>query len=158
MRLVPVITGLTATAAGVVAAATRRLDHDATQWHVDPLSAPKPSTPNSYRVVPADSVRDVDADAASKKYEMPAAALGAAFDRIVRSSGNVEVVGGTLEGGFITYVQTSKIFAFPDYISVKFIEVDDQNSTLAVFSRSRFGRSDLGVNKKRITAWLERLG
>ena len=58
---------------------------------------------------------------------------------------------------FVTYVQTSALFAFPDYISVKFIEIDANTSTLAVFSRSRLGKNDLGVNKKRVTAWLDQL-
>ena len=57
----------------------------------------------------------------------------------------------------MTYVQTSGLFGFPDYVSVKFIEIDAANSTLAIFSRSRLGKSDLGVNKKRVEAWLGQL-
>ena len=58
----------------------------------------------------------------------------------------------------IFILKTSTLFAFPDYISVKFIEIDANTSTLAVLSRSRLGQSDLGVNEKRITAWLAQLG
>ena len=54
-------------------------------------------------------------------------------------------------------MQTSSLFGFPDYVSVKFIEIDAANSTLAIFSRSRLGQSDLGVNKKRVEAWLGQL-
>ncbi len=68
--------------------------------------------------------------------------------------GNVDVIGGSPSEAFVTYVQTSGLFGFPDYVSVRFIELDAGRSTLAVFSRSRLGQSDLGVNKKRVERWL----
>ena len=58
--------------------------------------------------------------------------------------------------GFATYVQRTKLVQFPDYVSVKAVEVDG-GSALHIFSRSRFGYSDRGVNKKRILSWLEKL-
>lgn len=155
MRIVLVVLGVLAALTVVAAIMIRRLDHDAGVWHVDPLTAPKPSTPNSYRVAPADA--DVDADADAPTFDVSAAELAAKFDRVARDSGNVDVVGGAPANGFVTYVQTSSLFAFPDYISVRFIEIDASSSTLAVLSRSRLGQSDLGVNKKRITAWLDQL-
>ena len=156
MRIVLIVLGVLAALTIVAAIMIRRLDHDAGVWHVDPLTAPKPSTPNSYRVAPADA--DIDADAVAPAFQLPVAELATAFDRVARESGHVEVVGGAPANGFVTYVQTSSLFGFPDYISVRFIEIDANSSTLAVFSRSRLGQSDLGVNKKRVTAWLAGLG
>jgi uncharacterized protein (DUF1499 family) len=155
MRIVVIVLGVLAAVAVIAAVMIRRLDHDAGVWHVDPLTAPTPSTPNSYRVAPADSV--IEADAVAPVFQTSTPELAAKFERIARESGNVDVVGGSPESGFVTYVQTSSMFAFPDYISVKFIEIDANTSTLAVFSRSRLGQSDLGVNKKRIIAWLDQL-
>ncbi len=155
MRIVLIVLGVLAAIAVVAAVMVRRLDHDAGVWHVDPLTAPKPSTPNSYRAAPADA--DVDADAIAPIFQVPVADLAAKFDRVARDSGSVGVVGGSHESGFVTYVQTSSLFAFPDYISVRFIQIDAMTSTLAVFSRSRLGQGDLGVNKKRVTSWLEQL-
>jgi len=156
MRIVLTVLGVLAALVAVAAVMIRRLDHDAGVWHVDPLTAPKPSTPNSYRVAPADAA--VDADAVAPTFDVSADVLAVRFDRIARDTGSVDVVGGSPESGFVTYVQTSGLFAFPDYISVRFIEIDATSSTLAVFSRSRLGQSDLGVNKKRVTAWLDELG
>ena len=39
-------------------------------------------------------------------------------------------------------------------LSVRFLPLDDNSSTLAVYSRSRFGYGDRGVNKGRIKRWL----
>ena len=152
MRIVLIVLALIVLLVIVAALAIRRLDHDAGVWHVDPLTAPTPATPNSYRVAPADAAIDADADAPI--FDMSAAELGALFDRIARAEGNVDVVGGSPSEGFVTYVQTSALFGFPDYVSVRFIDLDAGRSTLALLSRSRLGQSDLGVNKKRVERWL----
>lgn len=153
MRTVLIIIGLLVTALAVAAIMIRRLDHDAAIWHVDPLVASKPSTPNSYRVGPDGTT---EADAVAPIFSLSAADLAVKFDTIASDAGS-EVVGGSASEGHVTYVQTSSLFGFPDYVSVKFIEIDAANSTLAIFSRSRLGQSDLGVNKKRVEAWLGQL-
>ena len=129
MRIVLIVLGVLAALTVVAAVMIRRLDHDAGVWHVDPLTAPKPSTPNSYRVAPADADADVDADAVAPTFGVSASELAVKFDRVARDSGNVDVVGGSPANGFVTYVQISSLFAFPDYISVRFIEIDANSST-----------------------------
>ena len=54
------------------------------------------------------------------------------------------------------YVQRSALWRFPDLVTVRFIAVSPETSTVAVFSRAIYG--DLGVNRKRVTAWLRLLG
>lgn len=146
----------------------RMLDHDAERWHVDPVTAPKPSTPNSYRAGDGPAAlfdRDVPV------YPVDAATLSAAWDRMIQEQLRIEVLADDrLSGeesnrvmeGIVTYVQRSAVFGFPDYISVRFVSAgksdDGQlSSTLVVFSRSRLGQSDLGVNGKRVNAWLDAL-
>ena len=90
-------------------------------------------------------------------FPVPVAELAAAFDGVALGDDRVEVLAGAASDGFVTYVQRSAFFAFPDYVSVRFLEADDGASTLAVFSRSRYGKSDLGVNEKRVKKWLEQL-
>ncbi len=132
----------------------RRQSDDPVAWHLDPLTAPTPSTPNSYRVAPAGEAIDRNADAPT--FTVPVAELAAAFDAVALGDARVEVLAGSAADGFVTYVQRSAFFAFPDYVSVRFIEADGGGSTLAVFSRSRYGKGDLGVNEKRVTKWLDR--
>jgi len=54
-------------------------------------------------------------------------------------------------------VQRSALFRFPDTVSIEVIPLGDSRSTLAIYSRSTYGYSDLGVNRKRIERWLARL-
>ncbi len=144
----------------------RMLDHDIGRWHVDPVTAPKPSTPNSYRAGDGPEAlfdRDVPV------YPVDPATLSAAWDRMIQKQPRVDVLaddrlpgaGTRVMEGVVTYVQRSAVFGFPDYISVRFVSAgtDDgqHSSTLVVFSRSRLGQSDLGVNGKRVNAWLDAL-
>lgn len=52
--------------------------------------------------------------------------------------------------------QKSALFKFPDFITLEAVEVPG-GSALCVYSRSKVGYSDLGVNAKRIQGWLEQL-
>lgn len=129
----------------------RSLSHDAATWHVDPQTAPDPSTPNWYRVGPDEPNR-------APVFDVGTAELSAALDRVVASQSNIELLQDDRStGGPVTWVQRSALFGFPDYVSVKVLPSGDQQSTVAMFSRARLGQSDLGVNEKRVTAWLAEL-
>ncbi len=52
------------------------------------------------------------------------------------------------------FIQRSLLMRYPDSITVRFISLNENRSTLAIYSRSHFGKSDFGVNKDRITTWL----
>jgi uncharacterized protein (DUF1499 family) len=55
------------------------------------------------------------------------------------------------------YVQRSALLEFPDTIVLRYLEQPDNRSTVAMYSRSQLGRSDLGVNKARIERWIAKL-
>ncbi|QHQ34925.1 DUF1499 domain-containing protein [Algicella marina] len=132
----------------------RTVPHDPAVWHVDPRTVPQSPTPNSFRAAPS-VITDQPIDMELPTYAVPAASLAEAFDTFVMEQPRVERVAGSVEAGWITYVQRSETLAFPDYITVQFYDLaDTQTSTLAIYSRSRFGHSDMGVNKARVEAWL----
>lgn len=139
----------------------RNVGHDPAVWHVDPLTAPTPVTPNSHRMVPVlegyEPVTTERIDRASPIYDANPALISQAFDEFVRRQPRTQRIEGTPETGWMTYVQQSEIMRFPDYISVLFLDLGNGQSTLAVFSRSRYGHSDLGVNAQRVEKWLEPL-
>jgi hypothetical protein len=49
--------------------------------------------------------------------------------------------------------QRSRLFRFPDFISVRFLPLGDDRSTLIVYSRTKYGRRDFSVNR-RLDFWL----
>ena len=75
------------------------------------------------------------------------------LDGAAQSTPRLSALVGSVSDGHITYVARSRFWGFPDYISVKQIDGD-----LLIYSRQRFGRSDLGVNAARIALWGNALG
>jgi uncharacterized protein (DUF1499 family) len=121
------------------------------QWHVDPQTAERGPKPNQFLI------RASDGDADSPVFDMTAGDLAQVFDDYAMSRPRVTRLAGSPEQLWLTYIQRSKWFGFPDYVSVRTIPAGAGRSTLAVFSRSRYGGSDLGVNAARITAWVKDL-
>ena len=57
----------------------------------------------------------------------------------------------------VHYVARTAAFNFPDLVMVQVRPEGPDRSDLIVYSRSVYGHSDLGVNRKRIDAWLTAL-
>lgn len=132
----------------------RTVDHDPAVWHVDPLTVPQSETPNAFRVA-VDELTDQPVQMEAPIYEANAQTIAQAFDAFVMAQPRVERVAGSVNEGWMTYVQRTEQLGFPDYISVRFYDLDDTGtSTIAVYSRSRFGYGDMGVNEARVRSWL----
>jgi uncharacterized protein (DUF1499 family) len=56
-----------------------------------------------------------------------------------------------------TYIDHSAVFHFPDIVTVEFIDLGEGRSSVAIDSRSRYGTGDMGVNRRRVIAWLTTL-
>ena len=56
------------------------------------------------------------------------------------------------------FLQRTPLMRYPDTITVRFIPLEEGRSTVAIYSRSHYGRSDFGVNQERIDGWLDALG
>jgi uncharacterized protein (DUF1499 family) len=69
----------------------------------------------------------------------------------------VQQVAVDADQGQYDFIQRSRLLRFPDTITVRFIPRSATQSTLAIYSRSHYGSSDLGVNRRRVTAWLAAL-
>ena len=104
---------------------------DPQRWHLD-------VTAEQDKDFAGGAVRVVDVDLA-------------VMDAVIRKSG-AKVLSGSVEEGHITYITRTRIAGFPDYVTVQ--QVDGR---LRIFSRPRFGKSDLGVNKRRVEGWLAQL-
>jgi uncharacterized protein (DUF1499 family) len=124
-------------------------------WHADPVTAPPTGNPNSWRVGPEDEGQPVDAPA--PVFAIGAADLAAAIDAVALAEPRTVRLAGQPEDLWVTYVQRSRFMAFPDYVSVRVIPLGPERSTIAIYSRARYGQSDLGVNRARVEKWLAAL-
>jgi len=136
-----------------VAAGMRAVPSDPDRWHVDPLSAPAPGTPNAWRVGP-DPESGPEPDQVAPVYALSAEELARRLDDRIMAAPRTTRIAQGQDGLWATYVQRSRVMGFPDYISVRVIPRGEGSATLAIFSRARFGSSDLGVNRARVENWL----
>ncbi|MEH6524532.1 MAG: DUF1499 domain-containing protein [Sneathiella sp.] len=125
---------------------------------IDFASLKKPRKPNSYLMCPADyclyPAKDI-----SPEFEMSAQKLAQMFEKVVLAQERTEKLSESDNQGEIQidFVQYSALIGYPDTITVRFIELPDGRSTLAVFSRAHYGYRDFNVNENRIKAWIEKL-
>ena len=114
-------------------------------------------TPNDALACPAGGCGGARADIVSPVFDVDARALRAALAKALAVEPNLERVADDAAAGTERFVQRSALLGFPDTIVVRFIDLPDGRSTLALYSRSQIGRSDLGANKARLERWLARL-
>lgn len=134
-------------AAAAVMAFIRFTPSDPADWHVDPRAVARPSTPNAWLI------RAVGGDAPAPEYAVPAPELARIVDEVVAAQPRTRRLAGAVEAGHMTYVTRTPLMGFPDYVSVR-VFATATGASLAVFSRSRFGHSDLGTNRRRLEDWM----
>ena len=94
---------------------------------------------------------DADLEGGVKRI-LPGVTL-AELDQIAQQTPRTKVLAGSVDDGMITYVTRSRLIGFPDYTTV-----EAKDGMVTVYARLRFGRSDLGVNRRRVEGWIKALG
>ncbi len=120
-------------------------------WHVDPLNAKKGRKKNVFIQRPDEGKYP------SPEFTLDVQTLAQRFDDFALADENVSRLAGSPKEGFVTYVARSQMMRYPDYISVRFIDLGQGRATTAIYSRARFGYSDRGVNRRRAMGWLKAL-
>ncbi|MDF1803887.1 DUF1499 domain-containing protein [Thalassovita sp.] len=110
-----------------------------------------PSDPARWHM-PIKGDKDKDFKAGALRVIAGDAARFEALDGIIRGTERTQVLAGSVAEGRVSYVTRSKLWGFPDYTTVEL-----RGDQMAIYGRLRFGRSDLGVNKARISGWLKAL-
>lgn len=123
---------------------------------VDFASLQRGPAPNQYLLCPA-GLCAAETDGAAPVFDLPIDQLQAAWEQMVMDQPRVELLRRDLANMQLDYVQRSRLMHFPDLITVRFIAVDDAHATLAIYSRSVYGKGDFGVNRARIDDWLAKL-
>ena len=112
------------------------------------------TTPNDALVCPPDVCR-AKTDMAPPIYSLKPEALKKVMAQVVASEPDVIAVDSTPLGD--RYIQRTRWMRFPDTIVVRYLPRADEQSTVAIYSRSQLGKGDLGVNKARVARWLSKL-
>ena len=118
----------------------------------------KPRKPNTYLKSPQDYA-EYPPKTVSPIFELDMPTLAARFEKVALGEPRVEKlssrnIGADLQ---VDYVQCSKLIGYPDTITVRFIDLGEGRSTLAIFSRAHYGYRDFGVNEARVRDWMRKL-
>lgn len=122
---------------------------------VDFATLQKPDKPNAYLACPSATCPSYVPDMEPPVFEMDAAALRALAATVWGNQPGVTLVEAPASGTSMRFVQRTPWLKFPDTISVRFVPVSDKQSTVAIYSRSQIGHSDLGANETRVKRWLD---
>ena len=96
-------------------------------------------------------------DVVTPAYAVPPAALLAAIDAVALSQPRVFALAAVADAPLRRdYVARSAVFNFPDLVAVEVLPQGD-GAGLVLWSRSVYGRSDLGANRRRLAVWLAAL-
>jgi uncharacterized protein (DUF1499 family) len=122
---------------------------------MDVAAIVRPATPNTALAAPAGFTPAPDI--VTPPYHVPAAALFAAVQAVAAEQPRTVQAALYADRLQAHFVARSLVFNFPDMITVQVRPESDGGSDLILWSRSLYGESDLGVNRKRITSWLAAL-
>lgn len=123
---------------------------------IDFATLERDPTPNQYLLCPA-NLCPGQTDGAAPIFDVPVTKLQAVWDEMIAELPRVQVLRRDITNQQIDYVQRSRLLRFPDLITVRFEPVDDTHATLAIYSRSVYGKGDMGVNRARVEEWLAKL-
>ena len=117
---------------------------------------PAPEKQNEYLVAPK-GFAPMPAHREAPVYDRPAGVVAAALEKIISAAPRTEWTGKSGDGLRLEAIQRSAAFGFPDRITIEVTPLSADRATLTIFSRSRYGRRDFGVNQARVEGWLAAL-
>ena len=128
---------------------------------MDMATTVRPTSPNTELAGPAiagtNGATASHQDIVSPLYEIPADRLFAAVSAVAAAQPLTFPAAAYPDRLQAHWVARSKVFNFPDLITAQVLAHGPNASTLVLYSRSVYGRSDFGVNRRRLDAWLAAL-
>lgn len=110
-------------------------------------------SPNDYLACPRERSPAVP-DEEAPRFSVPATVLYAAARKVLAREPRTTVAREEPEALRLVLVQRSRLFRFPDVVTLQVFARPEGGSELAIYSRSVHGHSDLGVNRRRVRRWL----
>lgn len=138
---------------GVAKRTGSRLDIGPVDW----ATLTRHATPNDALVCPASHCPNAKADEEAKVYPLAPTDLLARVKRVALAEPDTKELAPDRERG-ARFVQVTRLMRYPDTVDLEVIPVGENQSTLALYSRSLVGRKDFGVNRARLQRWLAAVG
>lgn len=126
-----------------------------TDFPLDFARFKKIGRPNQFLALPASFTSAQRADATVGTFNASVDQVRDAWLEILRSAPRVSDI--RQSDGQIEAIQRTPLVGFPDWITAQPIDLGNGHASICVFSRSKFGIRDLGVNEKRGLEWLASL-
>lgn len=115
-----------------------------------------PTRPNWYLVCPKDLCEGKQQQV-SPVFKISLQQLQTAWTHLIAKQPRVTKIASNIDNTQMTYIQRSRIMHYPDTINIRLIAINPNESTIAIYSASHYGYSDMGVNKHRVQSWLNQL-
>ncbi len=90
----------------------------------------------------------------SPVFDIPWQRLRDYWGEIVADNHRLAAVETDPEARRYAYIERSPLLRFPDIVTVEFVALGPTRSSVAIYSRSRYGKYDFSKNRKRIERWL----
>ncbi len=119
---------------------------------IDFTALRRPPSPNTALIAPAGVTPLARPDAAPPVFDESPGALFARLDRLVRAERGWREVQADPAGLRLRFVAVTPLFRFRDDVDIAVLPVSGapERATLAAYSRSRVGYSDVGTNRRRL--------
>ncbi|HEX3996478.1 MAG TPA: DUF1499 domain-containing protein [Acetobacteraceae bacterium] len=122
---------------------------------MDVTQIERPATPNTFLAGPAGMQPKPDLVVGA--WHLPAPVLYEKARDLFAGQPRTYIAAAFPDQLQVHYVVRSALLNFPDLVTIQVNSVAADRSTLVIWSRSVYGRSDFGVNRERTTAWLAAL-
>ncbi|HUI34573.1 MAG TPA: DUF1499 domain-containing protein [Stellaceae bacterium] len=95
--------------------------------------------------------------AESPVFALPVDRLAKDWAQVIASERGVVQVEDQPAAQRIVFIQHTPLLRFPDIVTVEFVALAPDRSSVAIYSRARYGRGDFGTNRRRVLRWLDRV-
>ena len=123
---------------------------------VDFATLKRRTTPNDALICPRDVCPQAQADAEPAVFPVPGARLRSLVSEVALAEPGTSLLDRGQEQD--RYLVRTRFMRFPDTVAVEVFDRGQDSSTVALYSRSQIGRSDFGVNRRRLERWVARIG
>ena len=110
----------------------------------------KPATRNHFLACPEDFCAEGQADMTTPVYGVSASRLQSLSREAWADEPRMELIASDTDPLTDRYIQRSPVMRFPDTISVRFVALDGDRSSAAIYSRGQLGRYDFEANQNRV--------